>query len=158
MDINVVMNATRTGDLATLKQAGSQSPQLLGARDARGFTPLIMATYTGNEAVMNTLIELGVDVNDRDGSGNTALMGIAFKGNLALAGKLIELGAELDLQNGNGSTALMFAVTYGQNEMAQLLIDSGADKGLRDFHGKDALTHAREQQNATLISLLEGSD
>lgn len=116
-----LFNAIRKGDLAGIKSLLTAQPNLINGQDARGFTPLIMATYTGNTEIAHYLLNQGADVNGRDAAGNTALIGVAFKGDQQMAQLLIEKGADIHLQNKQGATALSYAKDYKHPPLVQLL-------------------------------------
>jgi hypothetical protein len=147
-------NVIRQGELEILKASLKEDPALLETKDPRGFTPLILATYSGKQEIARYLIECGADVNARDAAGNTALMGICFKGETQLAHLLLAHGADVNLQNFNGATALIFAATFGHAEIARLLLDAGADKSVTDSRGNTAMSHALHQGFAQILEML----
>ena len=51
------------------------------SRNHAGFTPLMMATYYGQQNIVSTLLASGADRCARDNKGNTALMGAILKWN-----------------------------------------------------------------------------
>lgn len=150
-----LMNSIRSGNLTSVHQMLSGSPELANQPDSRGFTPLIMATYLGNKQMSELLINLGADVNARDAAGNTALMGICFKGTPEMAALLLSHGADVNLQNKNGTTALIFAINFDQVAMAKLLISKGADLSIVDNEGKDAYAHIKLKGNPAVMTLLD---
>src|SRR5690606_13361785 len=98
--------AIRTGDVARVSAFLQEIPTLTNLKDARGSTPLLLATYYGHKEVTQTILSFEPDVNIKDASGNTALMGVCFKGYTDIAKLLIEHGADVNLANGNKGTAL----------------------------------------------------
>jgi ankyrin repeat protein len=128
--INVLMDqlfqAIRQGNLAQIKTLLVANPHWINGQDSRGFTPLIMATYTGNADIARYLLEQGADVNGRDAAGNTPLIGVAFKGDQAMAALLLERGADLQSKNKQGATALSYATEYKHEGLAQFLKEAGA--------------------------------
>ena len=57
-------------------------------RNTSGFTPLMMATYYGQQSIVTILLAHGADRCTRDNKGNTALMGAMFKMEWAIAKQL----------------------------------------------------------------------
>lgn len=153
--MEAIFNACRTGDRATVEQLYSADPGVIEAEDARGYTPLILAVYNNQPAVVDFLLEKGARTEAQDAAGNTALMGACFKGYRALAEKLIAAGADVNQRNGNGAPALTFAATFGHLQIAELLLKNGADTSLRDARGKSPLDHAWIQENDAMVALLE---
>ncbi|MEQ9443086.1 MAG: ankyrin repeat domain-containing protein [Cyclobacteriaceae bacterium] len=144
----------RNGELENIKQLVTADPGLLEARDARGFPPLVLASYHEQYDTTKYLLEAGADVNVQDAAGNTALMGICFKGYPTIAALLLEHGADVNKQNANGATALIYTATFGQNEIARMLLDHGADKTLQDQRGNTATDHAKMQGAPGMEELL----
>jgi ankyrin repeat protein len=149
------IDACRRGDTKEVKQLCDMFPELINARDAKGFTPLIIAVYNHQAAVADILLANGADVNVQDFSGNTALMGTCFKGYADLADKLLEAGADVNIRNGQGAPALTFAATFGQLQIAEKLLQKGAVIDFQDARGKTPLDHARIQENDVMAALIE---
>lgn len=116
-----LFHAIRQGDLAKIKALLQQHPAYLNGQDARGFTPLIMATYTGNSDIARYLLAQGAAVNGRDAAGNTALMGVCFKGDQEMAELLISQGADVKLQNKQGNTAMQYAIEQKNASLQKIL-------------------------------------
>ena len=142
----------REGELTEIQKLISQSPELVNQTDSRGFTPLIMATYFGRLDVAQILIDAGADLDAQDASGNTALMGVCFKGDVTLVNLLIDAGANLDISNNEGSTAASYTIAFAKLDILSLLIEKGAD-----VSDPMLLQHAKTQENAEMISLLENA-
>jgi hypothetical protein len=139
-----LINAARVGDtevVVGLIQAGTP----LDARDARGFTPLILAAYHGHLDTVRALLERGADACAGDNRGNTALMGAAFKGYSEVVELLGQQPCAVDQTNRFGQTALMFASLFGREDVAKTLRQRGASAELRDSSGRSAEDWARTQ-------------
>lgn len=125
------------------------------ARDARGFTALVLASYNDQLSTTALLLDEGAAP---DGTGedqiNTALMGVAFKGYTDIARLLLDRGAAPDRTNGVGQTALMMAALFGQAAIVDLLIDRGADLGAVDAKGNTARSLALAQGNVAMAERL----
>jgi hypothetical protein len=124
--------------------------------DARGYTPLVIASYNGQESTTALLLAEGARPDGPPGAtGNSALMGVAFKGHEAIARRLVEAGADVNRRNGVGQTALMTAAMFGQAGIVDLLLAAGADAAVRDDAGNSARSVAAAQGNATMAERLE---
>ena len=150
-----IFDACRRGDLAALQQMVAAHPELVNARDTKGFTPLILAAYNEQPQIVDFLLGNGADIEAQDAAGNTALMGVCFKGYKDIAKKLMESGADVNARNGNGAPALTFAATFGHLQIAEWLLERGADSTLRDSRGNSPLDHAVIQDNEAMIELLQ---
>ena len=137
----------------------------INARSPLGLGPLSMASIYGWVSVIETLLDLGCDVNERSvpvseevwrlsspagverSSGHTPLMIAAMEGGLETARLLISRGADLSLKDSVGSTALHIAANpwWQENvELAQLLVESGSDLDAKDGSGRTPLDVAKE--------------
>jgi hypothetical protein len=124
--------------------------------DARGYTPLVIASYSGQEATTALLLAEGARPDGPPGAtGNSALMGVAFKGYDAIAQALIDAGADVNRRNGVGQTALMTAAMFGQTAIVDMLIAAGAEVEARDDAGNSARSVAIAQGNAAMAERLE---
>lgn len=86
----------------------------VNAKDARGYSPLMLAAYSGSLEAAQLLLQVGADPDTADVAGNSALMGAAFKGNVYMIDVLLKKGANPDLRNNANMTALDFAVMFGR--------------------------------------------
>lgn len=137
--------------IPALLQAGAD----IEARDAKGYTPLILASYNAHATTTALLLAHGADpAGVDDARGNTALMGVAFKGYGAIARLLLGAGADANQRNLAGQTALMNAVMFGHGEIVDLLLAANADGAARDVAGNSPASIAAAQANAAMIDLL----
>lgn len=138
--------------IPALVQAGAD----VEALDAKGFTPLILASYNGRAATTALLLDLGADAGAADGTrGNTALMGVAFKGYTEIACMLLNAGAEANQRNRAGQTALMNAVMFGHIEIVNVLLVAGADPEASDIAGNSVASIAAAQVNAVMVDRID---
>ncbi len=148
-------DAARSGRddmIPALLQAGVD----IEARDARGHSALVLASYNDQPSTTALLLAEGAAVDGTDEARvNTALMGVAFKGYDHLAALLIEAGAEVDRRNGVGQTALMMAALFGKTAIVDRLIAAGADAAATDAAGNDARSVAASQGNAAMVEHLD---
>ncbi|MDO6415951.1 ankyrin repeat domain-containing protein [Sphingomonas sp. BIUV-7] len=118
--------------------------------DARNHSPLILASYNGQESTTALLLAEGARPDSE--TGNSALMGVAFKGYAAIARTLIAGGANVDYRNGAGQNAMMMAVLFNRTEILDLLIAAGADPHGRDAAGNTLASLAEAQGNDALAA------
>jgi uncharacterized protein len=151
-----IYNAARENNLSDLQEY-IKSKKDLNVPDERGYTPLILAVYNGSFDAARVLIENGADVNASDPNGNTALMAAAFKGDSKMLTLMIGAHAAVNQVNLNGATALIFAATFGRVEIVKRLISAGTDPDVRDNRNNSAYDHAKIQDHAEIIALLDES-
>jgi len=150
-----IFDACRRGDLALVQELCAANPALVNAVDMKGFTPLVLAAYNEQAAIVDFLIANGADLNVQDAAGNTALMGVSFKGYKEIAKRLLDAGANVNLRNSNGAPAITFAATFGHLQIAEWLLQHGADLSLCDSRGKTPIDHAVIQGNEAMVELFQ---
>jgi uncharacterized protein len=109
----------RNGDAAGLG-ALLKGGQAVDARDAKGNTLLMLASYHGRAEVVKLLLNSGATVDLRNDKGQTPLGGVAFKGYVEIATLLLDAGAD-PLADQGGSTPADFATLAGKTEILALL-------------------------------------
>lgn len=141
----------RTDLIGPLIAAGAD----VNGRDARGFTPLILASYNGHLDTTEALIAAKADacLPDVD-QGNTAQMGVAFKGYDAIAARLLKAGCYVNARNRAGQTALMMAALFGRTAQIKMLVAAGADASATDAAGRSASAVAAAQGNDAVVRQL----
>ena len=113
-------DAARANDAGTINQL-LQGGADLEAVDAKGFSPLMLAVYSGSREASHLLLVRGANPNGRDKVGNTPLMGACFKGYVELVELLLECGADASLKNQAGADALQLATMFGQDAIVAVL-------------------------------------
>ena len=124
--------AVRRDDLETaelLIRAGAR----VSAANAAGATPMQLATINGSAAMIERLLEAGVDSNAAlTQHGDTALMMAVRTGRPDAIQVLLDAGAEVNTkETWGGTTALMWAVSEHHADAVQMLIEHGADLDAR---------------------------
>ena len=112
--------AAKAGDVRRLTILVANGADV-DAKDHRGYSPLMLAIYSGQIEASEFLLSLKADPNSADAGGNTVFMGAAFKGHLDLVQRLLAAGADSTLRNASGLSALDFAVTFGRRPVVEFL-------------------------------------
>jgi len=149
-----IFDVARSGNVEEVKQLMSINPDTINIINNRGYIPLTLACYNGNEAVGLFLISQVKDING-DSKYGTPLMAAVFKGQVSLSKALLEKGANPDIVDVNKTTPLHYAVLLNNEILIELLMDFNADTALKDSRGKTALDYALMDNNETIIGLLE---
>jgi ankyrin repeat protein len=121
-------SAAKHNDVATLTRLIDDGADI-DARDARGYSPLMLAAYAGNVEAFELLLARGADRDSRDNAGNSVLMGVAFKGHLPLLRRLLDAGVDLTARNQHGLDARGFAATFGRHDVVALIDAHCTGKG-----------------------------
>jgi ankyrin repeat protein len=115
--LQVAAKANDVLELARLLETGAA----IDERDARGYSALMLAAYTGSAEAFTYLLQQGADPNSVDAAGNSVLMGAAFKGHLEMVQQLLAARVNPNARNHAGLTARDFAENFGRTAVAQLL-------------------------------------
>jgi hypothetical protein len=111
-----------------------------------GYTPLLIASKSGNTAMIETLVGAGADPNSTTVNGTTALMFAAQAGNADAVKALITRGADVNLKEKvKGETALTFAAAYGRADVIRVLTAHKADPNVAT-RGVDLAAFNKEEQ------------
>ena len=92
-----------------------------GCAECDDTTLLDAATFGGQEAIVQMLLQRGASVNLQGSNGCTALMYAATNGRTTTVQALLDAKADASLQTAGGITALMLAEQYKHTAAAQLL-------------------------------------
>ncbi len=111
--------AAKENDLPLLARLHAEGGGL-DTRDERGYSPLMLAAYSGHADAVDLLLRLGADPNSIDLAGNTVLMGATFKGYDAIVRALLAAGANATTRNLAGLDARGFAVMFGRTHLLEL--------------------------------------
>lgn len=84
-------------------------------------TPLIEAVCSNDLDEVETLLNVGVDINATNNDGDTALMVASINGDTKIVQVLIERGADVNATNKDGETALLIALYYGYTEIVEMI-------------------------------------
>jgi glycerophosphodiester phosphodiesterase len=120
---------------------------------------LALATRSNFVAIVQLLVDAGVDVNYRDGQGETALHVAARFGHLKCAEALLHDSnpkrADTEAaENVFGWTPLFIACVDGHLPIVKLLIEAGADLARADSSGWTAKEHAALRGHVKIAYLL----
>jgi ankyrin repeat protein len=97
------------------------------ARDARGRTPLLIATHRDQLAIAEALILAGADVNAKDGIQDSPYLYAAAEGRLDILRLTLRHGADLRSTNRYGGTGLIPAAHHGHVATVRELLTTSID-------------------------------
>ena len=124
--------------------------------DLKGDTPLLTAVESGDEHMVQLLLDHGSDPNAKNSrNGETALMRAMEKKYLHLASLLLGFGANIDDTNNGGETAIMNMADKDDFEGAKFLVDQGCNINAGDSVSKQtAATRAFRHKKQELFDFL----
>ncbi|HTZ21604.1 MAG TPA: ankyrin repeat domain-containing protein [Opitutaceae bacterium] len=111
------------------------------AAEKWGLTALKCAIYSGQDDVLQLLLDHGADVRE----GRPLIDAVAFEFDATTIKLLIDKGANVNAKRDDGSTALMKAAQYAELDVVRLLLKKGADIRAKDNNGRTALMLIRNQ-------------
>ncbi|UKZ54630.1 hypothetical protein TrVGV298_008440 [Trichoderma virens] len=101
------------------------------SEDSSGWSPLIRASYYGQEATARLLIDAGAALEAKDArTGSTPLIWAIKGGHIAVVELLLDRGSNVNSQDRSGLTPLALAAFYDQETIVKLLLRSGG--GIED--------------------------
>jgi ankyrin repeat protein len=119
-----------TGNVTGLDELLRKHPSLTNAKDVdteeKGWTPLHMAAYTGNPAIIKVLLDHHAKTETHDKRGLTPLLWTVFIGKPEAAAALLSGGADINAKGRDGRTALEQAKITLNQPMIELLRERGA--------------------------------
>lgn len=113
-----------------------------------------MRTTADRERAIATLVQYGVDLDERDLDGCTALMRAAKTNFTEGVELLLKYGAKINSQDPLGRTALHWAALSNAGKSLKVLVSSGTDLEVRDHAGMTALLQSARNGKFPLMKAL----
>ena len=144
-----LFDAIAAGDRDAVAELLEAQPELAGARDEEGFSPVLYALYNGKVELVDILLDANppLDVFDAAAVGRTRGLEELLDAEPELAGAW----------TGDGFTPLHYAAYFGQEDAARTLIERGADTRLVARHPTIHVTplhSAASGGHAAIVKLL----
>lgn len=138
---DALLHAAQRGD-AMEAQRLIKAGAAVDYRDARGRTPLLIATDQNHIALARLLVAAGADVNARDQINDTPYLLAGARGRVEILKLTLANGADLRSVNRFGGTAMTPAAHYGHVDAVQVLLAAGVDPDHVNRLGWTALLEA----------------
>ena len=122
--------------------------------DVQSKTPLIVATQSNHELIVEELIKLGANVHYVPKDGKNVLVYAVWNGNMKLVRVFLDCGVDVNQVIDNGETSLLFACQKGNLSIISYLLDRGANVHNSVRNGWTILHQAVEQGNISVCRLL----
>ncbi|MDP3283649.1 MAG: ankyrin repeat domain-containing protein [Desulfobacterales bacterium] len=141
--------------------------------DKSGLTPILHATYADKQNAVESLLNLGADINAvltppsdqktffyADYAGATPLSLSIQKQYFNIAKALIRRGSDCNVPDRKGVTPLMHVASGNNEDILKLLIERGADINAKDNRGRAPIIFAISARKINMIKLLlsKGAD
>lgn len=130
-----ISHVTELGDGILLAWQLAIDPTGVNSKDSRGRTPLLFASMSGQDLMIELLLKTGrVDVNCGDQHGMTPLAYAIYLDRMALVKTLILHGADVNTVDCNNQTPIMQAARLAYRFIFEFLFEKGADIQVKDRH------------------------
>ena len=151
-----VFEAASLGKIDRVRAILARDPGAIDAHSADGFTPLHLAAFFAQPAVMELLLDQGarVDAVSTNAMKLRAIHSAAAANSLDAVTLLLARGAEPNTHQHGGFTALMAAASNGNLAMVSALLAKGADPSLATADGARAVDLARDKGHAEVVARL----
>lgn len=126
----------------------------LETKDERGWTPLMISAFNGNEEMAELLIRSGASVHAIDNGGYGPMHWAAYNGYANVIKLLIVKHADVNARNLNGWTPLLQGATRGHLAACSALIAGGANVNLASKDGWTPLHKACANGHLEVVKLL----
>jgi ankyrin repeat protein len=120
--------AASLGDLELTEMLLVAGANVRAATRINGYTPLFVASRSGNAAIVAALLRAGADARAVSVTGSTPLMLAAGSGSVEAVRLLLDAGSDIDArESARGQTALIFAAAANRVDVITELARRGAD-------------------------------
>jgi hypothetical protein len=145
--------AAKCGDVRAIARLSTR-PELINARDAKGWTPLACAARYGKAEAVKALASLGADVNTLVVGGVTPVYIASVNGEEPVVRALIALGADVNRPGRDGVTPVYAASHQGHEAVVRMLISVGADVNAQCEDGWTPLMAASLNGHVAMVAEL----
>ena len=119
---------------------------------------LYAAAERGDAATVRSLLERGVDVDERGPGGRTAVTAAAYGGHAAVVRLLVDAGANVDLQDDTRANALLSTGETGDTAVLREVLRGGPDLARTNRFGGTALIPAADRGHVETVRALLRTD
>jgi hypothetical protein len=149
----LLTDAAQSGNLENTRRLVSSGASL-EARNAEGFTPLMLAAFHGHTPVLKLLLGGGADPAAHTRNGTTSLMLAVHAGRHDCLATLLEAGADVNAGTIEGHVPLHEAVARGDVRSTRLLLHWGAKPDVYNSRGRTPLHEAARSGYPDVVQLL----
>lgn len=148
-----LLEASKSGDLVTVKRVVAVNSRLVNCRDTEGrnSTPLHFSAGYNRVSVVEYLLQHKADVHVQDKGGLVPLHNSSSYGHLEVSQMLIKAGANPNSMDLWKFSPLHEAAAKGKYEIVRLLLKHGGDAKLKNRDGATPLDLAKDQEIGDLL-------
>jgi uncharacterized protein len=152
-----IFEACMSGAEERVVELAGRQHDLTKSYSPDGWTPLHLAAFFNQPAIVEALITYGADVNarSRNALANAPIHAAAAGRSRESVRILLEHGADANARQHGGWTALHAASQTGDVELVRLLIASGADVEARADNNQNALDLAMTGGHQAVVDVLD---
>ncbi|KAL8965609.1 MAG: hypothetical protein Q9183_003764 [Haloplaca sp. 2 TL-2023] len=120
--------AAQTGNTTTIQALVKEGADVNAMVDRTQMTPIhYAAEYQDDSQQIQSLAELGAQIDGRDYLGWTPLHWASWRGHVLSSSALLDCGADVNAKTLDGNAAIMLAVANNSHQCVRLLLEAGAD-------------------------------
>jgi ankyrin repeat protein len=150
-----IIEATKSGALAKVRELIEANPQLVSTKDENGRTPLHWAARGVHFEVMKYLVAKGADVNASDKNGITPLTSVVARNHIEAIKFLLDNGAKTEEADNIQKAPILYALTSESKDVLDLLIKRGASLEVKDdYQRTPLLLTCRESGSFVIVKIL----
>lgn len=149
-----IHQAVLRNDAALVQQLLLAHPECVNAVDAKGVTPLLLASEHGYTKIVAALLAKWANPNIADHIGRTPLHMAAFSGQIDLIKRLLAAGAWLNARDRTNDMPLHYVAVTTHVEAAKLLLAQKTWVNARDKDGDTPLRCAVKAKQTAMAAFL----
>lgn len=150
--VNLLVDACNQGDIETVREFLNEGR--IDSLTEEGESLLSAACSAGCYFLVEMILDMGADIEDRGHKDTTPLMEAANSGHSDIVKLLIERKASINAQTNQGNTPLILAAANGHTECVRLLLEGGARTEEHNESGHTALMEAASNGHVDVAKLL----
>lgn len=147
-----LMRAVESGNNEIVKSLYYKYGSYIHILHESSYSPLMIAIACNHLEIVQTLLELGADINDHK-YGRDSLIIAAITGNIEMVTLILNSGYKLD-ESKDKTEALNNASYYGYTEIIKMLIDVGIDVNSMSSLGVTPLMRAVDSERLDTVKIL----
>lgn len=151
---NDIFEAIRQGDPNPVQDILRYDASSVNSINSIGYSPLIVASYTGKKEIVSLLIAFGADISFDSDYGD-ALMAAVKNDHLEIVEILLTNQADPKETDARGKCPLLIATLNENTAIVDLLMKSGADQFQKDELGKSAFDYAKDNNLKEILVIFK---